>query len=231
MVLLFHVTTHIEGRPHEDILSKKGGGGFPYVAILDGDGDVLAPHGYEAGFSPDTFRAALATARGNGELKAKGAAGDAAAKKAFFLLQLGFKTVSREDAAKALTTMDLSAEEKQKIEAFLVSSEVSEILSGVKRNDPAVIQEVGKRFAEMLAAGRVPGELQLVGSFFFCIAEYAKAQKDVPLYEKALEALKAKVGSEPRAKRMIDNLTQGLEKLKQELAGGTPAPGGAEGGK
>jgi len=229
-VLLFHVTTKIENHPHDDILSKKGGGGFPYVAILDGDGDVLAPHGYEKGFSPDTFRAVTATAKENGAVKARAASGDAAAKKQFFLLQLGFGTLSVEAVKTQAAGLDFTPEEKAKVDDFVTGAEVSAALRGVNRNDPATLVAAGKQFNGMYGAGRVPKDQRLRHSFFFVITEYAKAEKDIAAFEKALGELSQMAASNPRMQQALDKLRRDLDALKAGTAP-APAPGGSNGGK
>ena len=41
-VLFTHITTRIPGREGDDLLGKKGGGGFPYVVGMDAEGRVLS---------------------------------------------------------------------------------------------------------------------------------------------------------------------------------------------
>ncbi len=43
-VLFCHITSRVEGEPYADLLSKKGGGGWPYLVAMDADGNVAAKH-------------------------------------------------------------------------------------------------------------------------------------------------------------------------------------------
>ena len=39
-----HNTSMVDDEPYPDLLQEKGGTGFPYLAVLDADGEVIAPH-------------------------------------------------------------------------------------------------------------------------------------------------------------------------------------------
>ena len=56
VVLFCHVTTRIEGDPHQELLQQKGGRGFPTLKFLDAEGEVL---GAPQGRSVESLRAAL----------------------------------------------------------------------------------------------------------------------------------------------------------------------------
>ena len=51
-VLFLHVTSRVKSDPHQDLLREKGGRGFPYLAVLDPRGEVLA---HPASRSADVF--------------------------------------------------------------------------------------------------------------------------------------------------------------------------------
>ena len=53
-VMFAHVTTRIEGRKHDGLLSEKGGRGFPHLVALNQGGDVIAT--LTGGRSIDGFR-------------------------------------------------------------------------------------------------------------------------------------------------------------------------------
>ena len=78
VVLLCHVTTGIKTDPHQDLLAKKGGQGFPYLVFLDAEGEVIAAH--EGEQTVAGFREGLGKARAFLDLRKKAEAGDKAAR-------------------------------------------------------------------------------------------------------------------------------------------------------
>ena len=43
-VLFAHVTSQVPGDKNQDLLQKKGGTGFPFIAFMDSEGNVIAKH-------------------------------------------------------------------------------------------------------------------------------------------------------------------------------------------
>ena len=82
--MFLHVTTHIEGKKNDDLLGKKGGTGFPYLCVMDNQGDVIAkPMGRDV----PAFKQSLTDGQKYLDLRAKAASGDRDAKIEFTLLR------------------------------------------------------------------------------------------------------------------------------------------------
>ncbi len=80
-VLFCHVTTRLRGDPYPNLMSEKGGRGFPHIVILDAEGNLLARHAAqrtpaELGNTVDRGRRLL-------DLRSKGEAGDRGARLEF----------------------------------------------------------------------------------------------------------------------------------------------------
>ncbi|MHC4608079.1 MAG: hypothetical protein ACYTAF_14305, partial [Planctomycetota bacterium] len=189
----------MESDPHQDLLSKKGGRGFPHLVFMDEMGNVLATHkGSRSaeGFA-ETGKKALETIKKLAELKKKAEEGDPAAKKEYLILRLDLGRLTSAEAKKELKDLKLSEEEKADLEARILNLEINEILVGVTK-DKATQVPVGKKFAEIWKSGRAPtGENERL-YFYYMIMAYAEDGKDAETFEKALEAFKRYFGDNSR---------------------------------
>lgn len=217
VVFFCHITSRIPGAKHANLLSAKGGRGFPHMVVMNHEGMVLAKVGQR---STQGFDAALSEAGENQakltELSTKAAAGDKEAAKALFSkrVELGaFQTLAA--AKEALGKLDISDEEKKALGSSLVGMEIKEQLGKVTR-DPASQIAAGKAFAAMADAGRVPakGTSQEFQGFWILQMTYAKSVKDVKVYERALNMMKSVFGNEPRAAGFMQAKEAELAALK-----------------
>ena len=77
MVPYLHVTSRVDGHPLPDMLYRVGGRGFPTVAVLSAEGEVLAFHDYSNPRTIEGFNATIEKAREMQALKAKADKSDA----------------------------------------------------------------------------------------------------------------------------------------------------------
>ncbi|MCI0651158.1 MAG: hypothetical protein L0Z55_04675 [Planctomycetes bacterium] len=214
VVLFCHVTSRVQSDKHQDLLTRKGGNGFPYLIVMDGAGTVLARHDADrtiAAFDA-TLKSAEKTAKSLAELEAKSAQGDAAAKKELLRTRISLGQLNFEQASAALKELTLSDAEKADFEKTLVNLEASEILNGVVSAETHAA--AGKRLAQMLAAGRIPSEEQLAGGYWQGILKHAEKEADIALYERGLTELRKMFGSDARAKPYFDDWEKTLEAMR-----------------
>jgi hypothetical protein len=213
-VMFAHVTTRIEGRKDDDLLSKKGGTGFPYLTALDAKGDVIAK--LAGGRTVEGFRAMMADGAKFQTVRAK-------EKKTLddeiFLLQHDISMGNADLAAaksRAAALKGLSDAQKKDLDGAILGLEIQAAMPRPKNAEEAKSQGLaaGKTFAEMWAAGREPTDEQAIGNFFSLILEHADAVKDAALFEKALEKLRAKFGSNPQAAGFFKKQEARLAALK-----------------
>ncbi|KAF0244541.1 MAG: hypothetical protein FD180_2430 [Planctomycetota bacterium] len=221
---MLHVTTHVDGDKDPDLLSEKGGGGFPFLVFLDAEGRVAAQH--KGPRTAEAFLGTMETATAFGELRKKAEGGDAAAQTEVFEKDLGMGNISSKDGRAAVEKMkDLSEEKKADYDGKLIGIEVKETVSEVSKktkgltpdDKPAIkkIQaESGRKFIEMKKAGRIPTGDQEMQPFWIFIMEAAEEAKDAALYEEALAPLKEKFGQSPQAKKFFAERDETLAKLK-----------------
>ncbi|MBI2923901.1 MAG: hypothetical protein HYY18_22815 [Planctomycetes bacterium] len=210
------MTTHIDGAPYDELLNEKGGRGWPFFAVLDADGTLLAKHGYDRSFDVAGFTKTieegleLRTKRRKAENYDKGAAYD------WLVAQLGFGQLKLDEAKKKVTALGKMTPERQAVlDPLIANLEVAEI-------EKEQAMALGKKFLELKKAGKIPAEDRTRMRFWNGLLEYAEEQKDAVLYEEAMNgALEALVKAEPTMAQFVDRLREEYElKLRKLKAGG-----------
>ncbi len=209
VVLFCHITTGIEGRKDEDLLSRKGGNGFPYMVAMDAEGRVTAI--LEGSRDVDGFTALIAKGKEYGAKKANKALPDSEAVDLLcFDASVGNIDLDGFKAA-AAALKDLSAADRAKI----LGTEIQKVLLGTNGRDPVSRRAAGKAFAGMLEAGRAPdSESELLQPFYILMLDHAEAVKDAALFGKALEVLREKFGDNPQAAEFFQKKDEVLAALK-----------------
>jgi hypothetical protein len=203
----------VEGEPYPNLNSEKGGGGFPHLAILDANGDVVAKPGSRdvAGF--------VAAVSDGGKYLALRDKEDPTVDDRIELLGLQIK-LGNYDLAKAREAAGeiegMTDAQKSKVEDAIFPLEVRNLLPPGRNPPPEQKVAAGKAFAEMFRAGREPTDQQLIGPFFSLMLDYAEAEKDVELFRTALGKLEAVFGDNPNPniKRFFDNQKARLAKIE-----------------
>lgn len=229
-VVLAHVTTRIKDRKDDDLLSKKGGRGFPHLVALDSNGDVISQ--LKGGRTVEGFRAMMADGAKFVAVRGKK---EKSLDDEIFLLGHDI-SMGNVDLAKAkeraAALKGLSDAQKKEVDGALLGLEIQAAMpKGAKSQEEAKAQTVaaGKLFAEMWAAGREPTAESAIGNFFSAILEHAEAAKDAALFEKALDKLRAKFGANPQAAGFFKKQEERLAALKNAGSGEkTDAPAGPE---
>ncbi len=214
VVLFCHITTRIESDPHQDLLQKKGGKGFPYLVFMDSEGNVVAPH--QGQRDAAGFEASLAKAAAFMDLKAKADAGDKAAKAEFLVTQLEMGAMPlSEFEEKIKEAGELSKDLQARLEGVRANAEFSEILQSIgQKPENEAVAEAGAKLVEMKKAGHVPAGEQEFSTFHSILLEYAFTQKDAAMFEESLGALKERFGSNPQAQGYFEAQEKRLAELK-----------------
>ncbi len=197
----------------QDLLLKKGGTGFPYLAALDADGNVLAKLPRVARTTAN-FQKMMEQARATKtelvKLTKKAKAGDQAAKIALFAKRLELSYLSAKEAKAAFADLKgLTDEQRKDFTAKLTSLEVGSILSAVQGKEDYAA--AGAQLAAMAKAGRIPTARGEKINFWYLISVHAEEAKDAKLYGKAFQVLKAAEGIRPA---FIEKMRTTLKRLK-----------------
>jgi len=221
-VMFCHVTTRIEGKKDDDLLSKKGGTGFPYLTALDAKGRVTAK--LTGGRTVEGFRAMMAD---GAKLDALRANEKRTPDEEFRLLQhdMSVANVGVEEARVSVAAAKgLNDAQKKELDGAILGLEIQAALPKPKNAEEAKSQGLaaGKVFAEMWAAGREPTDDQHIQPFFIFMLDHAQWTKDAALFEKALEKLRAKFGANPQAAGFFKKQDERLAAMKAD--GTAPEP-------
>ena len=227
-VLFCHITSKVEGDAYQSLLGEKGGRGFPFLVFLNADGDVVARHAGQR--NAEGFAATGKGAQDFIALKKRVEEGDESARADYFMARLAMGSMAPDVARAELEGLGdaLSEEQRTSAEDQIFGAEVSAGLQSARR-DPEALAKLGASWIEHLRAGRTPAGRAAMG-FYMAIIEHAKAEKDVKVFEEALDGLRKSVSDNPRAQGFVKRIEDQLAKLKEELApdGGEDAPDGGK---
>ncbi len=214
-VLFCHVSSRVDGEPLADLLSQKGGQGFPFIAFLDPAGGVLVR--CPSARDPEALGAALKTAAARLDLKKKADGGDMGARADYTIamVEVDEATVTLDDAKKRIAGLgELTKEQRAKADAVLADIELFAIAKTVTRA-PQSRLDAGRKCLDMKRGGRIPQESDASQRFWIYLIEFAEDQRDVALCEEALAALRERFGSNAAAATLIDEHAKKVAELKK----------------
>ena len=212
MVLFLHNTSRVDDEPYPRLLQDKGFGGFPSLAFMDAEGEVIAS---PTSRSVSAFNSTLTAVESYLELKARADGGDKSVANALFVAEMGFDKLDFDEAtARFAKLRGFTADEKKTIESQIVGLEFTSMISEVRQL--GLGQEAArKRAADMAKAGRAPSG-QMAGQFWTYCLRHADSDEDGKLYEESLTHLKKIYADNPRFQADLPD----LETRLKELTGG-----------
>src|SRR5262245_20413819 len=123
-----HLTTQVEGDKYQGLLKEKGFRGFPTLAFMDAEGNVLTVQGER---SVKAFTQTLESLKAWQAAKAKAEGGDKGAKKDLFFAELDLGKLKVGEARAQLKALALSKAEVARAEEQIHGLEVKEIAEGI----------------------------------------------------------------------------------------------------
>lgn len=203
------MTTHIEGHPYDDLLSRKGGTGFPTLMFLDAEGRILQTHS-----GPRTvkgFEDSLESVQAFLDLVARAEGGDAGAATDVLIRQLELEWFDFEEARTRAEALEKVGSKQRKIlDQLLVETEVRS-LAAEAGDDPAKRQAAGEHFLAMWKDERVPTNEAQLYPFWFLMADHAEAIGDRKLFKKIFEEAEDALKRNARYARVLKKLEGRLE--------------------
>lgn len=217
VVLFTHITSRIPGEKYGDLLSQKGGRGFPHLVIMDAEGDVLATHE-----GPRTVEGFQATAKAAQHyLDLKGLASPTPAQQVELLLaELQLGKVGLEAARQRKEGLEgLTPEQSTQIDQALTDLEIRDVLEKAQPSSQEEANrlkaELGARFQAMFKEGRRPAGDQATQAFYGLILDHAEQEKDAATFAEALGILRERYGKQPGTERFFKAQEERLAKLRQ----------------
>ena len=187
-VMLLSIETHIEGRKHDRLLAQKGFRGFPSIAVLDANGDVIAKELKSRDVAG--FEGLAQAATGFLELKKKAAGGDREAQIDFAIARTSLGHIDYEDLQEILEPFGkLTTEQQKQVMGFEANEKVGKVLAPYRRMRPnkEEMAEITDKFLELRKAGFVPTDQQLTMTFWNYLTQRAKTTGDAALLEGCLK--------------------------------------------
>jgi len=216
-VPFLHVTTRIEGRKNDDLLSEKGLRGFPSFVFMNPSGTKLAE---QAGpMSLAQFKEmAAGPVQEYLDLKAKAASGDEQA-----IIELTLKEAEMgsipdaETLDSRLTGIELTEAQKAKVESLKTDLKIDALFRKARalaKTDRAGAGEMwGSGVAKILKEGGKPSKKH-AARFYDTAFRHGLQNGDLDLASKAYKGLNEALKDEPRAAQFLTQAKQRLEQAK-----------------
>ncbi|MBI2933142.1 MAG: hypothetical protein HYY16_15975 [Planctomycetes bacterium] len=200
------MTSHVTTDPYPDLLSEKGGTGFPYLVILDAEGNPLSK--VTGARTIEGFEQAAGKAKEFVKFRALAERGDARAQCQILLARLEMGLLNAAEARReAAELKDVPSDLKTRLDGFLADFEVDDVLREVRL-------EAGRRFLQMKKSGRVPQDGDKGDTFWSHVLEFAEDRSDGDVFEEALEAIKKIYGDQINQK-WVERQEQILKKIRE----------------
>jgi hypothetical protein len=179
VVLFASVMTRIEGREDDALLSDYGFRGFPSLALLDSEGEMVTK---EIGRDLYSMQAVSAAAPLYNKIKPKVDAGEDYDKAAWFMARLGMGELKLADVQKEIPNLKLSEQQQKSAETQILMLELDDLM-----------QKLRSRALEMDAAGdlvygyymkgrRLPAGAALASFFDQMLVKGASKAKDAEAF-------------------------------------------------
>lgn len=206
-----HNTSRVEGEPYGNLLSEKKFRGFPTMAYMDAEGEVLTS---SMPRSVDGFRSVHAALGAEQALAAKAKAGklSPADTGKWLIARMDLGKVELEAAQTEFASIEgkLSAEQKKEIGPRLVDMEVAQVMNSTgtaMRGKPQDEMEdaLAEKYGAMLKAKKIPSD-KAAARFWLPIMRSAERGKDEATATRAKTELEALAARDPSQKAMIERM-------------------------
>ena len=225
VVPFLHVTTRIEGRENEDLLQRKGGSGFPYFAVLDPQGGLIAQH--QGARTVEGFRETIGKGREFMDLAAKAASGDEQAIIGFAIREAQLGRIDYAEVQQRTAGLTLTPEQQAQLKSVMAQSVVSEHYEklAATRGGDAEMAAASAAFLDLLRDDAVPqpGTMQ-ANIFTQVLAWTTQKSEDADEVALALGHLEKALAGNTRAEGFLNQARQRLEDLRAEEAAPAEEP-------
>lgn len=210
VVLFAHVTSRIPGRENDDMLGTVGGRGFPTIAFMSAEGDLIGMH--QGSRDPEGFNGTLTKVNALLSAEKKLAAGDATAGFAVLTAKIGMGTLGLDEAKAAIAEMGaLTDAQKAELDGLMIGLELADLDKKMQTRQ-IEMKDYADKVCGMLEAKRIPSGDE-AWKFWAAVANVSMFKKDKALAQRALANLETfPMFSGDNAKR-LDRFRSAVEKL------------------
>lgn len=227
-VLFAAVMTKIDGREHDELLRTYGFGGFPSLAILDGDGEMVTN---KVDRNLESMAAKAGSAMGYLKMKAAAEAGDADPAE-WYLLRLRMGAMDFETASKEREGISFSAEQVAEVANGVFALEMAQLRSTAwgRGSTPEQRAAAEERIYEAYTSGlRLPESAREHPLYIEAVVSKAKehgnAEAFLDVFPAAVKIFEANIArSESTVERYKATLERGVadnmkERYEQAIEG------------
>ena len=192
VIPFLHITTRIEGKAHDGLLKEKGFPGFPSLAFLDAEGNVLAQ---PQGRTVAVFESTLKALNDYLALKKRLDAGEEGLEYPLFVAEWDLGKMDYEEAqVRAKKLGKLTEEQQARVASILIDGEVLS-LPRTFRNEETKKASVA-RVLELHADKYQPSE-RAAGAWYASLRATAEATEDADLLDEVIAWYQEKYGDNP----------------------------------
>lgn len=211
MVLFAHVTTRIEGRENDGMLRDVGGRGFPTIAFLDSEGDLIGKH--NGGRDAAGFNATLAAVESLQAALDRVDKGDVAAAADVLIAEIKLGAYDYDGAVAARKELEkVSKEQEKALEGLMIDLEFSTLIRSQRSIGAAAFQE---KVLEMVEKNRIPTGDRSWSFWYQGVFPAAVANSDGKLARRALDILEADPFFDGENDKYLDKLRDEVKKLEK----------------
>jgi len=214
------VTTRIEDRPHDDLLSEKADRLlFPTVIYLDAEGEPLTV--VTDLHTVAEYEAILATAQRYLELRGKRDGGDAGVAIELAILECELGRIDIDDLEAELEDAELTADRKARVARLRVNAAVRVrfLIVRKQRHSPESLKAATEEFLAILKEGPVPdpgGDEEAL--FWNLLWRHGTGARDTTLLERVLGLVRPRLAEsgDPEAERRLARMEKDLAAVKED---------------
>jgi hypothetical protein len=182
--LFCHVTTRIDGRPDDDLLSQKGFSGFPSLAIMDAEGEILKK---DVGRSVAAMGSAVDAVQAYSLLKTKAAAGEKGLDAKLFVAEVKLGKIDVSEAKKQLGKFKLSGDDKKLLDGLIFDKELAGWFSEARSGSTTPADFFKKIYGAYKAGSRPSDDEQSQFTFWNFLLQGAETAGDAEAFEVAAD--------------------------------------------
>lgn len=208
-MLFLHNTSRVEDEPYPTLLQDKGFGGFPSLAFMDADGNVIAKQGER---TVDGFQKTHAKVKALMDLRQTVARGsDEKLQKKLLMAELDLNLLSADEIKQRVAAIkNLTNEERATVDRKLVDAEVRDLQ---QKSRELGMEKVAEAVADIAKAGRRPSD-DVAVQFWVLTLRHAENTTDGKLGEEAFGHLEKLAENDRRYARSLDAWRKMLDKAK-----------------
>ena len=187
VVLFASVMTRIEGRDDDALLQEYGFRGFPSLALLDSDGEMVTKKVGRDLYSMQTVSAAVSVYH---KLKPQVDAGEKVDQAAWFMARLGMGELKLEEARKEVAALKLSDEQKVVAGQQIFVMEMEDLMDKLRSRELQVDAAGDVVYARYKEGARLPEGASLASYFDQMLVKGASKAKDAKAFFSAYPRVK-----------------------------------------